>query len=347
MRRCTVAVLVLLTLASAIEPFNDLLRSYSVAFAAYNARISAIADSIRARYPRTFYRTEPQEGIPVAVEVLGEADVLDSIVDGRHVWVRAGGTGSAARFKEFDYAGLDAAMIRAGRYSGRDALLADEMLKTAAARPEPIGTDASERSIGDFDYRARRLLEMASAIWNRDRGFFESLPFAEDLPELAEWNRAKLDRKDAELNRSLGRFDTRYGPGSDKLNLLELLLVWQVPPFKGGVDGPSRWEPILRLTSIALNASDERVNRAAQVGLNCYFFEDAPGLFRKLNHIGLAAAAVDTSGALVGCRVRSGDWAPGLFVHFGKYQAGVIPTSGWRGAKLIATFDFQLLPTLF
>ncbi len=92
------------------------------------------------------------------------------------------------------------------------------------------------------------------------------------------------------------RFAIRYGPDSEPLNIVEMVLVQITSPAPRGaqVRLPGHWEPIARIQLFGYQydtGGNELVpsSPVAQLGLTYYLYGDS-WLAGKLHHIGLAAA---------------------------------------------------------
>ena len=156
----------------------------------------------------------------------------------------------------------------------------------------------------------------------------------------------QLDLKELEIQKSIEDFEIRYGPKSDRINPLELLLINYVPPFRGSPKGPSPWEPITRWTPFTFNASDGHPMMAVQLGANFYFLSDACAPLQMLNHVGLAIAAADPEGTSL-FDVKLARISPGFVLHTGRGQVGAFYSRETRKVKIMSTLDFQLVPGVF
>jgi hypothetical protein len=329
MRRLLLSLALVSIAAAASSP--ALLREYVQAYRAYSADIRTITNAVQARCPRTFYIADDFG------EVLGVADTV----------LRTAEPGTT--INEFDYESLDGLMDKLDGLLDPATTL-DRVAKTVRTPRGLLSSKEFTEAVTDFTTTAAWLASIAGRIRTDDPAFlpeYDALRGAGDIPSYQRWYEVKLAVKAQDIQRRLDDFEARYGDLSDRLNWLEYLLTRAVPCLRGSDAGPSHWEPILRLSSVTLNVADAEPNRAVQAGVNYYFLSEEPGLLRKLNHIGLAATLVDTSGTLIGVTVGTQYWTPGLFLHLGRYQAGIMAGNGWQGLKFVTTFDFQLLPTFF
>ena len=190
------------------------------------------------------------------------------------------------------------------------------------------------------------MVEIASIIKNNKDTLFlpqyKKLNDASNLYYWTEWESTMVIIQKYEIEKSLRRFETRYGSSSDKINLLEFLIVNLFPPFKGSLKSPSAWEPILRLSPICYNFTDAKCVKTAQVGFNYYFLEKP--FMGIIHHAGLAFAITDISSQ----HIYNLSWPSfGFIAHLGKYQLGIIRDKTTANLKFISTIDFQIIPKFF
>jgi hypothetical protein len=346
MKRAVLLLVAALAVTLAGQPFYGLLQQYRQGFQAYSRDVTVAAESVRAHYPRLFFAVPRGEDEDTIVAVLSETEVRDTVDAGRHVWVRATGDRGTEDFSEFDYLRLFRSMDIAGRLLNAPISGTGLLLKTVGASPEVGDTASFYAAVRDFKYYSRRIL--AIVIWLRQQGMklpvpLDTITVYSDLQSYRDWYRVTLESKRIELDNALRNFQIRYGPASDKLNIIEVGLVNLFPCLRGSEKGPSPLEPILRFAPVTYNVSDNRVLFAAQGGVSYYFLSGSPSWTSWLNHVGIAAVAGDLqSTRLLDIDVKNLSW--GVMVHAGRYELGLVRDSATRGWKLISTVNFQLIP---
>jgi hypothetical protein len=250
---------------------------------------------------------------------------------------------------QFDYRRLEAALEATGRLIVAAVPETDVATKSVSVRGGFLNEAHFRSALGDLDDLAQDLGDLAGQMWAPAGLAIPSQPGRPirsytDIESYGHWNLIQLDLKELELARTIEDFEIRYGSKSDRINLLELLLVNHVPPFRGSVRGPSAWEPILRVSPVCFSVSDNRFIKTAQLGFNYYFLSGAPRLLRALHHIGLAPTVADVNADRV---YRIGTLGWGATVHLGRYQVGAVYVPDSARVNVFSTLDFQIIPTLF
>jgi hypothetical protein len=347
MRRTTLFLTTAFAVALAGQPFYGLLQQYKQSFEAYSRDVTVVAESVRAHYPRLFFAVPRGADEDTIVAVLAEAEVKSTIdAAGRQIWVRATGDRGTEDFFEFDYLRLFRSMDIAGRLMNASISGTGLLLKTVGTSPEVGDTASFYAAVRDFNYYSMRII--AVAIWLRQRGTgmpppFDTVTVYSNLKSYQGWYKVTLERKRIELDNALKDFQVRYGSASDKLNVAEVVLVELFPCLRGGENGPSPLEPILRFAPITYNVSDNRVLFAVQGGVSYYFLSGSPWWVSWLNHVGIAAVAGDLqSTRLFDIDVKNLSW--GMMAHAGRYELGLMRDSETKGWKFISTVNFQMIP---
>ena len=347
-------VLPLLVLLSALalgaEQMRTLLPKYAKEYRAYADDIELIAESVHARYPRTFYAESLGAWEDTIVSLLAEREVKDTVVEGRTVLAPATGYRPGLRIREFDYEQLGRS-IDALNQLMLFALPEKDLVQKSLALPTDYrSSEEYGPRIADFKETARDIATLAALLRRGDTSFLkkkhDTLLNWGDLKTWQAWEKTNLQMVKIEIARTLADYQARYGLQSDRVNWLELGLMTTCPFLRDNERGPSHWEPIARWTPVALNATDGQVMMAGQLGLNYYFFSNAWAPLQILNHVGLAAGCADPEGTSI-TDFRLSRASPGLVLHVGRGQVGVFYSRATRKLKLMSTLDFQIIPGAF
>ena len=330
MKRLVLLVAFVVPLAA--EPLADLLKQYVIEYGAVKQDAVQIADSIRARHDPTVF-------------------VLKGSIPSR-ILVDASVTGDSVR--SFDYGRFEAVIDELDRMTNGSAPNIVPVLKFAqfqGGSPDSVEFAGQTRAFKQYFL----LLVQLAALVRKDVPAFlpkyDSLHDPYSIPPYRTWYNTTMQLESLDIQRSLHRFDVRYGAASERINLLEYALISFVPPFKGSKRGPSALEPIFcRITPACYDITDNGTFKIGQLlGINAYVFDDN-GLTSFLsragiNHFGLAFVAAD----LVSNRLYKFAWdslSYGLMAHVGKFQVGVVKGRA-PGFKVISTVDLQFIPGLF
>ena len=325
------------------EPFYDLLKKYADDFFAVSEEIKTMADSIKTLYPETYFIMHTEDGI--IFDVLNQNQVKDTLIGSSEVWVKKEVYNENEIIKKYPYDTLYLLLDDVKRMIRTSIPEVDFCVKTAIVKENFLNSETFNAKINNFKDNLNVIVQMASIIRNKDSLFlsqYDNLNDASDLFNWTEWHKTMLEIQHYEIEKSLKKFEVRYGKDSDKINLFELLLINIAPPFKGNIKSPSPWEPIARLSLICYNITDAKYVKTAQVGFN-YYFLDKPFL-GVVHHAGLAFAITDINSQ----HVYNLSWPSfGFIAHLGKYQVGIIRDKTTTNLKFISTIDFQIIPKLF
>jgi len=179
---------------------------------------------------------------------------------------------------------------------------------------------------------------------------------ADDAVE--EYNDALLDQAIALVSRRLDRYEVKYGPGSPKLNFVEVLLntfVQSTKPFRPNHDGPSPNELLLGYSTSWGTVSDDKAQAVStlEVGWRRYNLDWHAGtargwsaLLRPRYVAGGVAMAEARDGALRWPLNGAADQTTrvGPFLSFGDLKVAYLfgPES-----RFLVSRQVQLLPNLF
>lgn len=167
------------------------------------------------------------------------------------------------------------------------------------------------------------------------------------------WVFARRQRSIAHSVDKLMRFERKYGPGSPKLNGVEVLLnhgaQW-IPFFQPDAEGwPSRFELVAAYvpTYLTVVDGDARAVTIAEVGLRSYVWRNgwggrSGGVLRPGYWSFGAALAGGSDGAMTS--PFQGDMRPGVFIGYG--DAKVAWISG-PNSRFLVTRQVQLVPWTF
>jgi len=249
---------------------------------------------------------------------------------------------------QFDYGRLYAALEVTGRLVPASAPELAVAMKAVSTSGSFLDSDQFKAALGDLDDLSQDLADTAGSAW-APQGLLiptqsEPIHSYTDLASYGRWNLVQLDLKELEIQKSVEDFEIRYGPRSDRVNLLELLLINYVPPFQGSTKGPSHWEPILRITPVCYSVNENRFIKTVQIGFNYYFLSGSPSFLRWVHHVGFAPTVADVTGDRI---YRIGKLGWGGTLHLGRYQVGAVYVPSAARVNVFSTIDFQLIPTLF
>jgi hypothetical protein len=330
MRRFLILAALIVPLAA--EPLADLLKRYVTEYRAVKQDAVQIADSIRARHDPTRFVLKGSR----PSRILADASV----------------TGDSVR--SLDYERFGAVIADLDRMTRASAPNIVPVLKFAQFQGSSPDSAEFCTQTGAFKQFFLLLVRLAALVRADDPGFLPEHPKLVDsysIPSYSAWYNTTTRLESLDIQRSLHRFDVRYGAESERINLLEYALISFVPPFKGGRHGPSALEPIFcRFTPACYDITDNGTFKIGQLlGINSYIFDDN-GVTRLLskagiNHFGLAVVAAD----LVSNRLYKFAWdslSYGLMAHVGKFQVGVVKGRA-PGFKVISTVDLQFIPGIF
>jgi hypothetical protein len=168
-------------------------------------------------------------------------------------------------------------------------------------------------------------------------------PLPELLPSYAAWTHREIEIVKAGLDKRLGAYQTRFGPESEQINIVELLISQRF--MAGDESGPQPWEPILRVVPVQITSRGEGLTSTAQLGMNYYFLDGAPKPLRLLgiaNHVGAAVTLqyLDHPGPF---EVK-GKPSIGLLLHFDRKEAGVAYDPTDDRIRFTLGYSFQFIP---
>jgi hypothetical protein len=155
--------------------------------------------------------------------------------------------------------------------------------------------------------------------------------------------------------RALQKYERKYGPGSARLNLLEVAINHFLQAgswFGPGAEGPGPFELIAGYSTSYAAAADERATAVSvlEAGLRCYFFADGwgeergwTGYFRpRFASVGVAVAgARDGPFRFPGGAGRA---RVGPFVSWGGIKLAYV---GGREQRFMVSRQLHLVPNLF
>jgi hypothetical protein len=170
-------------------------------------------------------------------------------------------------------------------------------------------------------------------------------PLAELLPAYDAWNKTETFVVQKGLEQRMDAYLVRYGPESERLNGLEWVAGEIL--FRGDEGGPSPWEPIARFTPVHFVNTGTGLVSTVQVGVNRYFLDGAPGVFKWIapNHVGVAAAVYYLDHPQLG-RFK-GRPSPGLVLHLDRKEIGVAWQESAKTVRVTLGYAFQFVPLAF
>ncbi|MGB3479297.1 MAG: hypothetical protein WBB67_09065 [bacterium] len=341
--RCIITLLILVVfLPLRAEPLYDTLKEYARKYLSVNRDCRAIANAVKEKYPETFFAMDETGKI---FDILGRNEVRDTLIYGNETWVRSQSYMEKERIRLYDYERLNLLTDEISRMIETSVPDINFYTKSIRVKENFLESEVFQSNIKEFKYFLKTLVEMVSVIKSQDSLFlpqYEPLENIGDLQSWQEWYKVMFEIQKLKIEESLRKFEIRYGDRSEKVNLVELFVMNLIPPFKGNVNGPSSWEPILRFTPVCYDFTDTRFVKTLQIGLNYYLF--GKGFLSSLHHIGVAFLITDIESEKIYELNRP---AYGVQVHLGKYQIGLVKDGRDNSLKLISTVDFQFIPGLF
>lgn len=324
------------------EPLHDLLGEYARCYHAVSLDCEKIANAIETEFPRTHIAMDENKRI---VDVLRGDEIKDTVISGNHKLIRKEGHNEKETIKLYNYDSLDSLREGISRMINASVPEINFYTKSIKVKENFLNSGVFQAHIGEFKYNLQFLIEMVSVIRKEDSLFLSQygrLEKVSDLHSWQKWYKIIISIKNLEVEQALQKFEARYGDKSEKVNLLELLMINFVPPFKGNTKGPSALEPILRFTPVCYDFTGAKFVKTFQIGVNYYFFGE--NILKHLNHIGIAFLLTDVKSEKI---YEVNTLSIGGMIHLGKYQIGVVKDNSSNGLKLISTIDFQLIPLLF
>jgi len=166
-------------------------------------------------------------------------------------------------------------------------------------------------------------------------------PLADLVPSYREWTQVEARVVSAGLEQRLESFETRYGPESEQINVIEFLIGEAF--LKGNEGGPGAWEPIARVAPVQATTAGA-VTSTAQLGANYYFVNGSPkGLgWVASNHVGLAATLQYLEDPRV-FRFR-GKPCFGLQLHLDKKEVGFSWDQNDQTFRMTLGYALQFIP---
>ncbi len=172
-------------------------------------------------------------------------------------------------------------------------------------------------------------------------------PLSELLPSFDRWTRMETAVVKTGLDQRLAAYQTRFGPESEPINILEFGLSQKF--LAGDESGPSPWEPILRFSAVQITSQGSGLTSGFQMGMNHYFLGGkAPkplSLIGISNHVGVAAVVqyLEDPGAFN----FKGRPSFGLVLHLDRKEAGLIWDDQEDRLRVTVGYAFQFIPLVF
>ncbi len=324
--------LLLIALAFSVQAgvLDDPYQEYRRSFEGLRKDIEVIGSVLKGRYPELFFREEGDTPVEIAAAIRGDD------------------------WRRFKYEKLDSLTEALGTAIATSIPDINPYLKTVRVDRREFASESFRAKVSRYKEYVRLLVQLADVVRQEARGAgddsflagFEELDSPERLSNWKKWSDASLAIREEQLDNAIEDFRAKYGPTADRINLAEIILMNVLPCFKGGLLGPSHWEPIVRATPISYDLTDKKLVKVYQLGFNYYFLSDAPGLLRWLNHVGVAAGAADLAAEQI-YNFEFGSLSFGGMLHVNRYQAGVFKDRSGDGWKVLSTVDFQVIPALF
>ncbi len=171
-------------------------------------------------------------------------------------------------------------------------------------------------------------------------------PLEKLLPSWREWNHLETAVVKTGLDQRLSAYNTRFGPDSEPINVVELLISQKALP--GNEAGPAAWEPILRVEAVGITTSGPGLTSTFQTGMNYYFLDGKPPKALQWltisNHVGVAAMLqyLDRPGVLA----LKGRPSFGMMLHLDRKEIGVAWDNADNRFRLTLGYAFQFVPML-
>jgi hypothetical protein len=325
------------------EPLHDLLKEYANGYLSVSKESNEIADAVRDSYPETFFVMNNEDG--TIFDVLRKNEVKDTIMNGNKMWIRNEAYRAEESIKRYDYEKLELLIDEINRMIEASVPQINFYTKSISVKENFLNSDVFKVKVKEFKYFLKTLVEIVSVIKSKDALFLPQYDPLENIGDLKHWRNwydVMLEIQKLEIEKSLRKFEIRYGENSDRVNLIELFVMNLVPLFKGNANGPSSWEPILRFTPVCYDFTDMKFVKTFQIGVNYYFFSES--FLKHVHHVGIAFLLTDIESEKI---YEIGTLSYGGVIHLGKYQVGIVKDNGNSSFKLISTIDFQILPGLF
>jgi hypothetical protein len=166
------------------------------------------------------------------------------------------------------------------------------------------------------------------------------------FPSYTTWINTETAVVQQGLTKRLDAFETRFGPDSEQINFIELLLGEAF--FRGDEAAPSPWEPIVRLSAVQLTTAGPGLVSSFQTGMNYYFVKRSPPAPLKwigvTNHVGLAA----TLQYLNDPRLLRFEGRPafGFVLHMDRKEVGANWDPDQETVRLTLGYAFQFVPLM-
>lgn len=314
------------------EPLHKLLKEYALGYLSVSKEIKEIEEAVKEKYSETLFVMKEDGTI---TDVFSKDEVKDTLINKDII--------------KYDYEKLNLLIDEINRMIKASVPDINSYSKSIRIKENFLNSEVFKGKVGDFEYFLITLVEIASVIKEEDTLFlpqYDSLESIDDLKYWKGWYDVMGKIESLKIEKSLRNFEIRYGGNSEKINLIELLIINWIPPFKGDINGPSPWEPILRFTPICYNITDNRFIKTFQIGMNYYFLEGSFSFLKWLHHFGIAFVIGDTENQRI-YQMDTKKLSFGTLVHLGKCQFGIIKDNRDNSLKLISTIDFQILPAIF
>jgi hypothetical protein len=163
------------------------------------------------------------------------------------------------------------------------------------------------------------------------------------FPSYSEWMQVEAAVVKDGLEQRLAAYQTRYGPESEQINIVEFLIGEAF--LHGDEGGPAAWEPIARLTPVQATSAGAGLTSTAQLGANYYFVNGVPKgplSWVVSNHIGLAATLQYLEDPRI-FRFR-GKPCYGLQLHLDKKEVGLTWDANENTFRATLGYAFQFIP---
>ncbi len=164
------------------------------------------------------------------------------------------------------------------------------------------------------------------------------------LPSFAEWNRTENALDQAATDQRLLAYETRFGPDSEPINIVELFIGEKFLP--GDKMGPSAWEPIFRVSAVQATNQGSGVTSTMEWGANYYYLDGrVPKPFKWIgvsNHVGAALALQYRKDS----HILNFEGRPsfGVMFHLDRKEAGLTWDPDEDKIRLTLGYAFQFVP---
>jgi hypothetical protein len=322
------------------EPLEKLIRDYAQEFTMASQELKEIAEKIN--YGKEVIVRKKINHYPYyeIIGVLKSGEVEEVIKSGKLILVRKGGE----RFEDeilFIPEGVEFKLVVERLTRRLNALLPEfsKIEKNLRIDEDFINEKTFLKEVNSFKDHSQLIIKIA-----KYKNIPDSLTLPDKLIHYGKWKNLQDSISKLSIEKSLKAFEQKYGENAEKNNLFELFCVNYIPVFRGNINGPSKFEPIIRVSPIIYNFEGGNIFPMVQVGFNYYFLGENNFLLNLIHHVGIAACTADIENNQF---YKIEKISFGGMVHIGKFELGVMRDNREENWNIISTVDFQVLKGLF